>query len=214
MAFVHVGEYCAMHHKRFRLTGDPLGEYTPKTCSVAGCDNVSHSRGLCNTHYSRLHRGAELSGPLRKAAPRRKATPRSRCSVDGCLDWARARGYCTTHYSRWQKHGDPLFKPPVLYNPNLRQRARCGYIKVRDEEGRRVCEHRLVMERAIGRPLREDEDVHHKNGIRDDNRLENLELWSRSHPRGQRVEDKIAWCKEFLALYGESSVGVDLCMIG
>lgn len=63
-------------------------------------------------------------------------------------------------------------------------------------------EHIFVMSNYMKRPLYEKETVHHINGIRNDNRIENLELWSHSHPHGQRVEDKIRWCKEFLEQYG------------
>jgi HNH endonuclease len=81
-----------------------------------------------------------------------------------------------------------------------------GYRLVYVGDGRYAMEHRVVMERVLGRKLRPEENVHHANGNRSDNRVENLELWSRAQPTGQRVVDKVAYAKEILKLYEPSAL--------
>lgn len=109
-------------------------------------------------------------------------------------------GRCATHDARFRKTG-------VDGGP-IRSKAKNGDgwttpqgYKMITVSGDQILEHIHVMSTHLGRPLVDQENVHHKNGVRDDNRIENLELWSTSQPSGQRVEDKVAWAIELLGLY-------------
>lgn len=84
-----------------------------------------------------------------------------------------------------------------------------GYVMLRcwdrpglEGEGTYIARARLVMEKHIGRFLTDKETVHHKYGVKDDDRIEHLELWASRHPRGQRVGDLVKWAQEILSQYG------------
>jgi len=123
------------------------------------------------------------------------------CTIENCGEKYLAKGYCDMHYRRWKLYDDPLIKKSTgrVYD-------KTGYVLIRTQKGnarkgRYTMEHRLVMEETIGRKLEKHENVHHINGVKDDNRPENLELWSRVQPNGQRVEDKVQYALEILRQY-------------
>lgn len=135
-------------------------------------------------------------GSRRKVAARKLTTGVTKSC--GCLqkEDARKRGFARvgSQCGAWRggfRYKDPNRGYVTVYTPE----------KADHRRDRRVYEHVLVMEKHLGRPIAKGESVHHKNGIKDDNRIENLELWSRAQPAGQRITDQVAWAIQLLARY-------------
>ncbi|MDX6266902.1 MAG: hypothetical protein QOD70_1642 [Frankiales bacterium] len=202
---VYSRELCEKHYRQVRRTGgiQEVRAAGSRPCTVAGCERSAEARTWCHGHYLRWVR----SGSLLTDKPLRREEAKC-CSVPECGRPHQSQGLCGTHYKRLLARGDAAPELPVRQTSGTGYYQRGYFIVPVDRQERwlvddatSVAEHRLVMARALGRPLAPHESVHHRNGDRADNRLPNLELWSRYQPSGQRVEDKVAWAIAILAEY-------------
>lgn len=111
---------------------------------------------------------------------------------------------CEMHRGRLRRTGDVGPADSVNRDRGTGVLTKNGYVVIQ-RNGRRVPEHHWIVEETLGRELHDFENVHHKNGVRHDNRIENLEIWVIPQPRGQRPEDLLTWCAENHQALAETS---------
>lgn len=126
------------------------------------------------------------------------------CSGCGDLIFNKSRtGKCRSCFNKWRTGTNHHNWKGGTVNEN-------GYRIIYGHKGHpnaysrgEIAEHILFMSQHLGRALTKEETVHHRNGDRADNRLENLELWSTKQPFGQRAVDKVRYARKILSLYGD-----------
>lgn len=149
-------------------------------CSAGGCGNVVYQgrtkKGMCGRCWNAYMEARKLAnGQI--------------CIEPNCERAQKAKGLCSGCYNR--KLRSKTHPPQPVAPLGTKKVNPDGYVVVKTGRTKSEweLEHRLVIEHKLGKPLAPGQNVHHLNGNRADNHVENLELWNVPQPSGVRDDD-------------------------
>ncbi len=190
--FTMMQSYLTAYRKKFEK--DPL--YCSMTCSNEGRRKDANERNkfTCQ-HCGKLEYRSRTTEAFRIYREQKYCSPECKSAAQAKKALARFEGGTIGRHIK--RNGYVWISIPSLAN---------------DGKKTEMLEHRWIMSKHLGRKLQQGETVHHINGIRGDNRIENLELFNSRHGPGQRVVDKVQFAIDILRLYPEFArkAGVEL----
>lgn len=197
-------ELCHTHYEQLRIRKSlelltPIHKYDSKSkyCGVTGCKNPRYVSPSNNKRSS-------WCGSHKHARPVQSED--IKCQVEECPRAARVSvhsitGYCETH-AKNPNAAVTSGEAMINRSPEFWGKDKKGYL-VKRIDGIDYRQHRMVMEGYLGRALLPGENVHHKNAIKTDNRIENLQLWQVSQPAGSNLLDTMEYMRWYLKEHAE-----------
>lgn len=218
-------DYCRAHENQLKKGGplEPVKSMKSRAGTCKGddgrCEGEIAGDELCRAHWYRQSKGLPLT-EIKRRSSSLKGQPCISCAKHGDARKSVSHdGQCSTHSQR-RMHGEQDWDRPIKHKSpdgTVAYTTR-GYRVISRVNGSSSYEHRVIAQQLLGRPLEKGENVHHRNGVRDDNRTDgplridptsgrlrsgNLEIWTDPQPSGADVGPVLIWAVEKLTQYGQ-----------
>lgn len=150
---------CRSHYHKLRYISPRVNTPRVGKCSVDGCTNSIDWSGMCNLHAKRFKAHGDTTANFTLQSQQ------GPCGAIGCGKPITKGQFCQKHYVQWWRTGSPY---RTIAESGTWQLTVNGYMRG-TVNGERVYEHIFIAEKALGRKLKNGEEVHHMNEIKSDN---------------------------------------------